>query len=132
MRKFNINVNGNSYEVEVEEIRNAAEPQRQAPVARATATTSVESPPKVPTPKNEKKEVTVSVGQEVVKAPMPGNVWKVVVSEGQVVKSGDVLLILEAMKMENEILAPRDGKVASITTLTGATVNTGDSLVIID
>ena len=68
----------------------------------------------------------------MVEAPMPGNIWKIVANEGDEVKSGDVLLILEAMKMENEIVAPRDGKVVKITTTEGATVNTGDKLVIIE
>jgi len=63
---------------------------------------------------------------------MPGNIWKILVAEGQEVKEGDNLLILEAMKMENEILAPRDGKVASIVTKEGLAVNTGDQLVIIE
>jgi biotin carboxyl carrier protein len=76
--------------------------------------------------------VTASAGQEIIESPMPGNIWKILVKEGQEVKSGDVLLILEAMKLENEILAPRDGKVASITTSEGSAVNTGDKLVIMD
>ena len=60
---------------------------------------------------------------------MPGNIWKIEVKEGQQVKSGDVLLILEAMKMENEIMAPVDGIVASIHVAEGAAVNSGDVLV---
>lgn len=67
-----------------------------------------------------------------IEAPMPGNIWKILVSEGDAVKSGDVLLILEAMKMENEIVAPGDGKVVSITTSEGSAVNTGDRLIIIE
>lgn len=132
MRKFMINVNGNSYEVEVEEVTGGASVStpKVAPVA---ATQPVASVPKAaPAPKVEKKEVVVSQGQEVIEAPMPGNIWKIVVSEGDQVKSGDVLLILEAMKMENEIVAPRDGIVASINTTTGASVNTGEKLVVLD
>jgi biotin carboxyl carrier protein len=63
---------------------------------------------------------------------MPGNIWKILVKEGQEVKEGDVLLILEAMKMENEITSPKDGVVGSILTQEGAAVNTGDKLVLID
>lgn len=127
MKKFLINVNGNSYEVEVEEI--GVSTQRPAAVQPATpALTKAPPAPKV----EEKKEVQVSEGQEVVSAPMPGNIWKILVTEGQTVKAGDILLILEAMKMENEILAPRDGKVASIATKEGVAVNTGDKLVVID
>ena len=131
MRKFMINVNGNSYEVEVEEVGVSNASQRPAvstPSAPAPASTPA---PKV-APKEEKKEVVVSAGQEVVEAPMPGNIWKIEVKEGDTVKAGDILLILEAMKMENEILAPRDGVVASINTTQGAAVNTGDKLVVLD
>lgn len=132
MRKFMINVNGNSYEVEVEEVTGGASVSttKAAPVAAAQPVAS--TPKAAPAPKVEKKEVVVSQGQEVIEAPMPGNIWKIVVSEGDQVKSGDVLLILEAMKMENEIVAPRDGIVASINTTTGASVNTGEKLVVLD
>lgn len=136
MRKFVINVNGNSYEVDVEEVKGGVQPQRQsAPLARpASPVPTVVAAPvaAAPVPAAANKEVVVSAGQEIIEAPMPGNIWKILVVEGQVIKSGDVLLILEAMKMENEILAPRDGKVASIPTTTGAAVNTGDKLVILD
>lgn len=136
MRKFIINVNGNSYEVDVEEVRGGAQAQR-------AATPVVQPPtpaPKIPAITKEspisqagpKKEVVLAAGQEVVEAPMPGNIFKILVEEGQEVKAGDVLLILEAMKMENEILAPRDGKVASVATTVGASVNTGDKLVVIE
>lgn len=126
MRKFIINVNGNSYEVEVEEVGGASAPvSRPAPKAAAAA-------PAAPKAAPASAPVTASAGQEVIESPMPGNIWKILVKEGQEVKSGDVLLILEAMKMENEILAPRDGKVASITTSEGSAVNTGDKLVIMD
>lgn len=131
MRKFVINVNGNSYEVDVEEVKGGVQPQRQsAPVARPTAPVSTVAA--TPTPAIVNKEVVVSAGQEIIESPMPGNIWKIEVTEGQMVKAGDTLLILEAMKMENEILAPRDGKVISIATTTGASVNTGDKLVIIE
>ena len=133
MRKFIISVNGNSYEVEVEEIAGG---ESKRPAAPSVSPTPVAAPaPKAapaPAPKEEKKEVVVSDGQEIVEAPMPGNIWKIEVKEGDKVKAGDILLILEAMKMENEILAPRDGVVASINTTQGATVNTGDRLVVLD
>ncbi|WP_313757823.1 DUF2118 domain-containing protein [Tissierella sp.] len=133
MRKFIINVNGNSYEVEVEEVVSGSTVQRSAaPVAQAPVSKPVAKSTPAPAPKEEKKEVVVSAGQEVVEAPMPGNIWKIEVKEGDKVKAGDILLILEAMKMENEILAPRDGIVASINTTQGATVNTGDKLVVLD
>lgn len=131
MRKFLINVNGNSYEVEVDEITDGSapvsRPQAQvsapqaAPVAKAAPAKPVASP-----------EPTVSAGQEVIDSPMPGNIWKILVSEGEMVKSGQTLVILEAMKMENELVAPRDGKVLQVLTSEGTSVNTGDKLVIIE
>lgn len=130
MRKFIINVNGNSYEVEVEEVGGVSAPvSRPAPKA-APAPAAAPAAPKAATASA--PAPAVSAGQEVIDSPMPGNIWKILVKEGQEVKSGDVLLILEAMKMENEILAPRDGKVASIATSEGSAVNTGDKLVIMD
>ena len=128
MRKFMINVNGNSYEVEVEEITNG--------IKEVTSSNQVSQSKAAPTKpsvaKAETKEVVVSEGQEVVESPMPGNIWKILVEEGQAVKAGDILLILEAMKMENEILAPRDGKVVSINAKEGSVVNTGEKLVVIE
>lgn len=132
MRKFMINVNGNSYEVEVEEVGVDSSVQRPAAPKVAAPVQAAPAPKAAPTPKVEKAEVSVSAGQEVIEAPMPGNIWKIEVKEGDQVKAGDTLLILEAMKMENEILAPRDGVVSSINTTVGATVNTGDKLVVID
>lgn len=135
MRKFMINVNGNSYEVEVEEITEggvAPKPVATKPTIVTPAAPVTPTPKATPAPKAEKKEAVVSQGQEVVEAPMPGNIWKIVAKEGDTVQAGDVLLILEAMKMENEILAPRDGIVSSINTTEGSTVNTGDKLVVLD
>ena len=65
-------------------------------------------------------------------APMPGTILDIKVAAGQAVKKGDVLVILEAMKMENEIMAPRDGKVAQVACTKGSTVNTGDALVVLE
>jgi len=131
MRKFVINVNGNSYEVEVEEVKGVAQTKEQsAPVARPAAPTPVAA--SAPTPAPAKKEVAVSAGQEVIEAPMPGSILKVLVSEGQVIKAGDILLILEAMKMENEILSPRDGKVVKVATSAGTSVNSGDKLIVLE
>ncbi|NMB08372.1 MAG: DUF2118 domain-containing protein [Tissierellia bacterium] len=131
MRKFLINVNGNEYEVEVEEIvdgKTQTRPSTPKVAPQAKSKPAPQAAPKV----EEKKEVVVSEGSEVVSAPMPGTILSVNVNEGDEVKSGDILLILEAMKMENEILAPRDGKVTSIGATKGASVNTGDKLVVIE
>lgn len=121
MKKFRINVNGNTYEVEVEDIT-SGEPTNFVPVNNT---------PVVSEKKEVKEKVSASAGQEVIEAPMPGNIWKVLVKDGDQVKAGDVLLILEAMKMENEILAPRDGKVVAVNAVEGSTVDTGEELVIL-
>ena len=110
MKKYRVNVNGTVYEVELEEITGAA------PAA------SVAAPAAAPAP------ATAPAGGEKVCAPMPGNILAVNVSNGSAVKKGDVLMILEAMKMENEIGAPQDGTVASINVNKGDTVNSGDVL----
>ncbi len=133
MRKFVINVNGNSYEVEVDEItegavQTAAPKSRPAPAAKSAAPAA--KAPVAPAAKVE--EAPVSAGQEVIDAPMPGNIWKVLVSEGDTVKEGQALIILEAMKMENELVSPKDGIVSKILTSEGTSVDTGDKLVIIE
>lgn len=112
MRKFRINVNGNSYEVEVEEIGN--ESQNAAPVPAA-------APKAAP-----KAAVPAGKGTKMV-SPLPGAVLKFVVPNGTRVKTNDVVLIIEAMKMENEIRATADG-VITFAVNTGATVQSGDVL----
>ena len=123
MRKFAITVNGNTYEVEVEEI-GGAPVYAAAPVAAPAAAPVAAAPaaaPKAAAPAG-------AAGANKVNAPMPGTILDVKVAVGQTVKNGQVLCILEAMKMENEIAAPCDGVVASINVTKGATVNTGDLL----
>ena len=120
MRKFQITVNGTAYEVEVEEIGAGASVVPAAVTAAPAAT---------PAPKAAPKAAPAAEGSVKVNAPMPGNINAVKVSVGQSVKAGDVLLILEAMKMENEIKAPQDGTVASIAVNKGQSVNTGDLMI---
>ena len=128
MKKFNITVNGNQYEVEVEEIKDSSTStpriQHQAPVAAPQ--------PSAPTaPKVEAKKPVVTNGAGSVKAPMPGTINDIKVTEGQAVKAGEVLVILEAMKMENEIMSPADGIVKQIAVAKGASVSSGDVLVVV-
>ena len=117
--KYKITLNGKTYEVEVEEGQAMLVDEYEAykPAAPAAAPA-----PAAPT--------AVAAG-EVVAAPMPGNILKVNCSQGQAVKAGDILVVLEAMKMENEILAPRDGTVAQVVTTKGAVVDTGAPLVVL-
>ena len=129
MRKFNISVNGKTYEVEVEEVGNESESKVKREVKKAPKSQPKAKPVKK-APKPQPKETKeVSSEGETIDAPMPGSVFDIKVSEGDEVKKGDVLLILEAMKMENEIVAPRDGKVIAINASKGANVNSGDALV---
>ena len=123
MRKYNVNVNGTMYEVTVEEIVGGA-----APVAApAAAPAPVAAPVAAPAPV---AAAPAGAGEKVA-APMPGNILAVNVANGQAVKTGDVLFVLEAMKMENEIMAPCDGTVSSVSVQKGATVNSGDLLCVI-
>ena len=118
MKYYNITVNGVAYSVSVEETAAGAAPVAAAPVAAPVAPKA--APAAAP---------KAAAGAVTVKAPMPGNILDVKVAAGASVKAGDVLVILEAMKMENEIVAPQDGTVASINVNKGDTVNSGDVLV---
>ncbi len=134
MKKFLIKVNGNQYDVEVEEVRDGSvpvyTPAVAAPVAAAPAAAPAPAPaPEPAAPVAEQKPVSTGAeGSVKVTAPMPGTILKVVAKPGDPVKRGTVLVILEAMKMENEIVAPSDGVVASINVSRGASVNAGDLL----
>ncbi len=125
MRKFNVTVNGTTYEVEVEEVETtpaASAPNLASPPAAETA---APEPPAAPTP----QPTAPAEGATTVEAPMPGSIVSINVNTGDTVNEGDVLCILEAMKMENEIMAPKSGKVVAVCTSQGATVNTGDPLI---
>ncbi len=114
MKKYRVNVNGTTYEICVEEITGA---EAAAPVA---------APAAAPAP-----VAAAPAGGEKVVAPMPGNILSVNVQNGASVKKGDVLMILEAMKMENEIMAPVDGVVSAVSVTKGQTVETGALLCVI-
>lgn len=129
MKKFNITVNGTAYEVEVEEVKagGAAPVARPAaPVAAAPAPAPAAAPAPAPA-----APAAAGAGETAVEAPMPGKVIKVVAAAGTAVKSGDVVIILEAMKMQNEICAPCDGTVKAVNVSAGQTVTAGQAMAII-
>ena len=127
MKKFKINVNGVAYDVEVEEVKSTSSsmPQTTAPVAQSTP--AVETATPAPTAAVEAAPVVS--GAETVDAPMPGTILSIATQAGAQVKAGDVLLVLEAKKMENEIVAPRDGEVAAVHVNVSAVVDAGQALV---
>ena len=119
MKKYNITVNGTTYEVVVEEVGEvAAAPVYSAPVVQAPVVT--------PSAAHKATAAPVAADATAVTSPMPGTILEVKVSAGQTVKKGDVICVLEAMKMENDIPAPCDGVVASINVQKGASVGAGD------
>ena len=110
MKKYRVNVNGTVFEVEIEEMTGAPAAPAAAPAPAAPA---------------------VPAGGEKITAPMPGTILAVNVANGSAVKKGDVLMILEAMKMENEIMCPRDGVVSSVQAAKGASVESGTLLCVL-
>lgn len=112
MKRFNITVNGKAYDVAVEEITDGSAPVVSAPKSAPTS-----APVSAPAGAGEK-----------VTAPMPGTILDVKVSVGDTVTKGQAIMVLEAMKMENDIVAPCDGKVTSVTVKKGDTVNSADTL----
>ena len=129
--KYKVTLNGRTYEVEVEAgkamLLDEYEAIAPAPVAAPVAAPAAAAPA---APAAAAAPVVTGAG-EAVNAPMPGTILKVNVTQGQAVKEGDVLCVLEAMKMENEIMAPKAGTVTQVVTSKGASVNTGDALVVI-
>lgn len=123
MKNYTITVNGTPYNVTVEDANGSA-----APVASASAPAAAPASAPAPAPAAA-PAAPAAAGSVSVDAPMPGNILDIKVSNGASVKAGDVLLILEAMKMENEIVAPQDGTVASVNVNKGDTVEAGQTLV---
>lgn len=119
MKNYRITVNGNTYDVAVEDITGASQ---EAPSVQ----TVQKSAPTAPAPA---KQAASAAGGKKIEAPMPGNVFDIKVKVGDKVKKDQVVLVLEAMKMENEIVTPFAGTVASVNVSKGASVNSGDILI---
>ncbi len=129
MKKFRISVNGKAYEVEVEDLGGGISSSPAAPAIKAApAPVAAPAPAAAPAPK---AAAPAPVGAEVITAPMPGKIMSIKVKAGQAVNAGDLVLTLEAMKMENEIFAGAAGTVKEIRVQEGAAVNPGDVLVVI-
>lgn len=147
MRKFIVQVNGVQYDVEIEEI-GGAQAAPAAPIPAAAPAATAPAPAAAPAPAQAAAAPAAPaapaqsapaaapaqsaaggvMGGETINAPLPGTVLDIKVSAGQNVNKGDILFVLEAMKMENEILAAHDGVIASVNVEKGAAVNSGDVL----
>ena len=121
MKKYRVNVNGTDYEITLEEVTGAEASKPSAPVAQP-APAAAPAPAEAPAAP---AATAAPAGGEQILSPMPGNILNVNVKVGDAVKKGQVLLILEAMKMENEIMAPKDGTITSVTVQNGSTVESG-------
>ena len=132
MRQFRVVVNGNEYKVAIEELAEEASAVEQATVPRQSKTPAASSTKakSVNQPAPVKKE-TSGAGEGSIVAAMPGTILDVKVAAGDSVTKGQPLLVLEAMKMENDVMAPFDGVVKEIYTTKGASVNSGDSLMLL-
>lgn len=121
MKQFNVTVNGTTYDVVVDEVKAAAAAPAPAAAPKAAAAPAPAAKPAAP----------VAAGAETVKCPMPGKILSVAVTAGQAVKKGEVLCVLEAMKMQNEIYAPHDATVTDVRVAANQTVSTGEDLIVL-
>ena len=131
--QYKVTLNGKTYEVEVEagQAMLVDEYEAYAPAPAAAAPAPAAAPAAPAAAPAAAAAPAVTAAGETITAPMPGNILRIEVTQGAAVKKGQILLILEAMKMENEIVAPRDGTVAQIVTSKGATVDTGAPLIVL-
>ena len=130
--KYKVTLNGRTYEVEVEQgkamLTDEYEAYAPAPAAPAAPAAAAPAAPAAPAPA---AAPAVTAAGEPVNSPMPGSILRVEVTQGAAVKEGQLLVVLEAMKMENEILAPKDGTVAQVVVQKGSHVETGSPLIIL-
>jgi len=128
--KYIVTINNKKYEVEVERGKANIISTTDLPVQTVQQAAAVPAQP-VSSPTPSPSAVQQNVSGQPIKAPMPGTILDIKVTQGAAVKRGDVLFILEAMKMENEITAPIDGVIAQISISKGSSVNTGDLLAVL-
>jgi biotin carboxyl carrier protein len=126
MKNLKVTVNGTVYDVQVEEVEASAVSAPAAP--KAAPAQQPAAPAAAPAPKAAAKQ-EAPAGSENIESPMPGTIAAVSVTAGQKVKKGDTLLVLEAMKMENEIMSPRNAEVAAVLVAKGDSVQSGTPLV---
>jgi len=133
MKKYLITVNDKQYEVEVEEVKSSSAGAFQN-LKSAPKMKSGVSPSQIKSSKSEssKSSASAAEGGHKVSAPMPGSVFKMLVSPGDEVKKGQTLLVFEAMKMENDLTSPADGTVRDINVSEGDAINVGDTLIVIE
>ncbi len=129
MRKYIVKVNGSVYEVEVEELTAGEAAQYAAAPEKPAPAKAEEKPAEATAPAAQPSAKPAAAGAKSINAPMPGSIISVSVKPGDTFRSGQVLLVLEAMKMENEIMAPHDGRVISVNVSAGSSVNSGDVLI---
>ena len=129
--KYKVTLNGRTYEVEVEAGKAMLLDEYEAIVPSAPAAAAPVAAPAAAHAAAAPAAPVVTGSGDAVAAPMPGTILKVNVKNGDAVKEGQVLLVLEAMKMENEIMAPKSGTITQVAVQKGASVNTGDALVFI-
>ena len=130
LKNYKVTVNGKTYDVQVEELASQGQTAPQAPVAQAPVAAPLATP-QAPKPEVAQPAQEAPASGAKVEAPMPGKILKILVAQGDTVKEGQQVMVLEAMKMENEIYTTSAGKVAQICVKEGNNVSTGDVLMVI-
>ena len=126
-RKFKVTVEGKTFTVEIEEVTEQELTPKKLEALKEETSTAIEEPLKI-----QKKEVIKVAGEAVIKAPIDGRIIRIEKKRGDKVSVGEVILILEAMKMENEICAPKSGVIKELNVSEGSSVHQGDILAVIE